>query len=262
MDPPPAPLSPPSPPQVEVEVKLLDDNETLQFFVRNRAKRGREPLQKWTGDGRAPAPVSNRPAATTSLSDGIGLSHISTAARVIDMAVALWQEDDTVIFSARMDGSVVTSPRNGPAATAPENIVFPRGLRIACIDDNGIARQSLSRMLGAKFPDSVVTVYGETVDSVEAFKDALLDGCDIAVLDQNLDIPGAGDELLGTDVLKAAVARGYDGLAFVRSGNVSAADQQLYYESGAHGVYDKAMPLKQLAGELAKEYARLMGDQN
>ena len=237
-------------------MKLLDDNETLQFFVRNRAKRGHEPLQKWTGGGRSPAPVTNRYAGTSSLSDGIGLSHISTAARVIDMAVALWQEDETVVFSARTAGSVATSPQNSPAATVPENVVFPRGLRIACIDDSSIARQSLSRMLTAKFPDSVVTVYGETVDSVETFKDTLLNGCDIAVLDQNLDIPGAGDELLGTDVLKAVVALGYDGLAFVRSGNVSAADAQLYYESGAHGVCDKAMPLKQLADELAKEYAR------
>ena len=238
-------------------MKLLDNNKTLQFFVRNQAQAGRKPLQKWTGDGRSPASVSNRPSGTSSLSDGIGLSHISTAARVTDMAVALWQEGETVIFSARTDGCVVTLPQNGPAAaTAPQNIVFPRGLRIACIDDSSIARKSLSKMFSDKFPDSVVTVYGETMDSVETFKDTLLNGCDIAVLDQNLDIPGAGDELLGTDVLKAAVARGYDGLAFVRSGNVSAADQQLYYDSGAHGVYDKAMPLRQLAGELAKEYAR------
>ena len=65
------------------------------------------------------------------------------------------------------------------------------------------------------------------------------------VLDQNLDFPGVA--MLGTSVLEDVLSRGYNGLACIRSGDISEEDQQLYMRSGAHCIFDKELPLKDLA---------------
>ena len=243
----------PGDPGVQLRVVLLEDHSAVQFVVSNRANSGRPKLQRWTSESRPPAPADPPSGQPTPLSDGLGLSHIYAAAKVIGMAVELWQDDDTVFFRATLPAGVVASRGSDRAADAAETVAFPRGLRIACLDDSGIARRSLRTVLGARFPESVVSAFGSTADEVEAFKAALLDeGCDIAVFHQNLDFPGA--PMVGTSVLEDVLSRGYDGLACMRSGNVSEEDQQLYFRSGAHCVFDKELPLRDLALQLAREY--------
>ena len=245
----------PSNPGVRLQITLLEDHSAIQFVVSNRANSERPKLQRWTSESRPPAPVDPPSGQPTSLSDGLGLSHISDAAKIIDMAVELWQDDDTVFFRATLAADVVASCGNDCAADVAETIALPHGLRISCLDDSGIARRSLQTVLSARLPESAVSVFGSTVDEVESFKAALLEeGCDIAVFDQNLDFPGA--PMVGTSVLEDVLSRGYNGLACMRSGNVSEEDQKLYFRSGAHCIFDKELPLKDLALQLAREYLR------
>ena len=238
---------------VQLQIVLLEDHSAIQFVVSNRANSERPKLQRWTSESQPPAPVDSPSGQPTSLSDGLGLSHISDAAKIIDMAVELWQDDDAVFFRATLAADVVASSGNDCANDVAETIAFPHGLRISCLDDSGIARRSLQTVLSARFPESAVSVFGSTVDEVESFKAALLEeGCDIAMFDQNLDFPGA--PMVGTSVLEDVLSRGYNGLACIRSGNVSEEDQQLYMRSGAHCIFDKELPLKDLALQLAREY--------
>ena len=255
----------PRDPQIQLQIKLLRDDAStgsngpvrVEFCVTNRVKSEGKKVKRWTSDDPAPSPV-HRPAASKSLSESIGLSQIAAAAKVGNMSAELWQEEDTVIFRAIMAAEVVTTESNGPSPQASEvaqPVVFPAGLRISCLDDSAIARRSLLHALSAKFPESTISVYGETVEEVEQFKETLLGAaCDIALFDQNLDISGCS--MLGTDILKDVLARGYRGLACIRSGNVSDADRELYMQSGAQCIFDKELPLKALAVELAQQHSR------
>ena len=86
---------------------------------------------------------------------------------------------------------------------------------------------------------AVVGVYGETLADVELFKQAVAQGCDIVIVDQNLSLPGA--EVKGTTLICEIFAAGYTGLACVRSANCTNADQTDYLCSGAHCAIDKEL---------------------
>ena len=81
-----------------------------------------------------------------------------------------------------------------------------------------------------------------------------LTGCHIAILDQNIDLPGKN--VFGTDLIKELRSKGCTAMLCIRSGNVSQADQELYFRSGANSVFDKELTFKELALELGREYAQ------
>ena len=83
---------------------------------------------------------------------------------------------------------------------------------------------------------------------------ASLTGCHIAILDQNIDLPGKN--VFGTDLIKELRSKGCRAMLCIRSGNVSQADQELYFRSGANSVFDKELTFKELALELGREYAQ------
>mmetsp|Transcript_51250 Transcript_51250/g.83798 ORF Transcript_51250/g.83798 Transcript_51250/m.83798 type:complete len:88 (+) Transcript_51250:1-264(+) len=62
--------------------------------------------------------------------------------------------------------------------------------------------------------------------------------------------------MLGTTVMQEVLDKGYEGMACIRSGNVSEADSDLYHRCGAHCIFDKETPVKQLLPKLAIQYER------
>ena len=78
-----------------------------------------------------------------------------------------------MIFKAMMAACGVMSPRHGSVATTAQNIVFPYRLQTACSDNSGTACLFLHVVLSTKFPNSMVTVLGDTVDEFDTFKDTV-----------------------------------------------------------------------------------------
>ena len=236
------------------------------------------------------------------------------------MDLELWQEGDLVYFRAIVD-VVLTKDKeqeNPPEGTRAKG--FPPGMHIVCLDDSAVARRSLSVVLSARIPGSVVEVFGQSTSEVDLFVQAVLcrcgtpmaalggggkalegrfrsrskrghyslrasrapihmlcDGtgrhgtkrscdasvfcrCDIAILDQYLDYPGA--LTLGSDIAQQIMAQGYQGLLCIRSGNTSAADQATYFRSGAHCVVDKDVPLTEVIKMLSVEHDKFLQNKN
>ena len=88
---------------------------------------------------------------------------------------------------------------------------------------------------------------------------ASLTGCHIAIVDQNIDL--LGQNVLGTDLIKELRSKGCTAMLCIRSGNVSQADQELYFQSGANSVFDKELTFKELSLQLEREYAQWERDQ-
>ena len=250
--------------RLKVEVSNHDSQTStaLSFTLINRAKADKPPLSSWSASDTEAVHASANVDHYESVSTGLGLQHIAMAVSVCDMSAELWQEDAYVHFRLRMDSEVshcIDAEHDSTASTdtAP---CFPPNVHILCMDDSPIARRALESILPKEIPGSVVQVFGETLADVAEFKRAVVEQCDIAIVDQNLTFPGA--EVKGTSVIKEILAAGYGGLACVRSANCTDADQREYLESGAHCAIDKDARWREMVQLLAKAYAKHMGCQN
>ena len=74
-----------------------------------------------------------------------------------------------------------------------------------------------------------VKVFGKDALEANLFVKAAASSAHIAILDQHLEYGGESN-ILGSDLMRALVATGFRGLLCMRSGNVAAEDQQLYFE--------------------------------
>ena len=86
------------------------------------------------------------------------------------------------------------------------------------------------------------------------FKQAVAHKCDIAIVDQNINLPGA--DIKGTDLIEELVLAGYTGLVCVHSANCTAKDMAEYLKSGAHCAVDKDMPWGEKVKLLGQAYAK------
>ena len=224
----------------------------LRFLLTNRANSNRPALRRPWSSQDPNQEVSLKDSSRPTLSDGIGLQHISMVANSSGMVAQLWQNDDDVFFELRLDTQVVPAVTPTTVAHRRATRVVPHGLSILCLDDSPIARQSLQYMLEAEVPDARVATFGQDIKEVEDFKKAALKEGNIVILDQHVDVPGF--ELLGTAIIEELLAAGYAGFACIRSGNSTAADRVQSRKSGAHWHVGKELRLREMVSQLMIEY--------
>ena len=140
--------------------------KTLRFLLTNRANPQRAPLtDRWSSRGAGDCLPHD--AARPALSDGLGLQHIRIVAGACGMVAQLWQDGPDVLFE-------LCVPTTTAAATAglsplqPAQLVqpFPHGLTILCLDDSGVARESLQCILEAEVPGATVATFGRNAAEV------------------------------------------------------------------------------------------------
>ena len=234
---------------------LSDDCRPLEsvkvrFLVTNLANPSRPALQtRWSSqEASGPLPKdSTRPT----LSDGLGLQHISMVANASGMVAQLWQVDQEVYFELCLNTTV--KPTEGSEEQAVHvALPFPAGLTILGVDDSAIARRTLKMNLQREVPTATTEMYGKDVAEVEEFKRAALQRADILILDENVDLPG--NELLGSAILQELIAAGYKGFACIRSGNSAASDVAQSLAAGAHWHVGKEVPIRDMLQEMRVEY--------
>ena len=244
-------------PELKLTVEISGDGLTqaLSFTLRNKAKAGHPQLADWSASSAGAADAFNTVEQDNQdVSTGLGLQHIAMVVNICGMSAELWQEDDYVYFRLHTDteASVDISTMSNPTGEyRPRHLPSP--VHILCIDDSATARMALAVVLPKKIPGAVVGVFGETLADVELFKQAVSQGCDIVIVDQNLSLPGA--EVKGTSLIREIFAAGYTGLACVRSANCTHADQTDYLRSGAHCAIDKDLRWSQVVQLLDSAYA-------
>uniref|UniRef100_A0A7S4LCM7 Response regulatory domain-containing protein n=1 Tax=Eutreptiella gymnastica TaxID=73025 RepID=A0A7S4LCM7_9EUGL len=258
----------PHDPQVKLAVEVLDqdmdgqracseDNPcgrpvVLRFEVSNRANAERPPLQvSWTSDGPSDA-LANESSRPT-LSDGLGLQHISMVVNLCGMKARLWQHECRVFFELRLNTQIAVGARLESTEVVKMTRPVPMDLNILCLDDSPVARQSLQYMLPAHIPGATVATFGKNLEEVHEFKKAALTDGDLVILDQNVDVPEA--KLKGTDIVKELVADGYKGFACIRSGDCSEEDRALSHQSGAHWHVGKELRLRDMSEQLMFKYS-------
>ena len=203
--------------QQQPEPGPFNRRRRVQFMVTNRANSSKARLEgRWSSDGNDLRRFPHDASEAVSLSDGLGLQHIRKVANLCGMEAHLWQEHGVVYFTATI-ATEISEGGVGPTDTALQAIPqLPPNTRIFCIDDSAIARESMACILPSLIPDSIVRTFGENLASVEQFKAAVLEGCDIAILDQHLDYPGA--EVLGTSITEYLAKAGFQVLNWAQGG--------------------------------------------
>ena len=146
--------------------------KTLQFLLTNRANPQRAPLtDRWSSRGTSDCLPQD--AARPALSDGLGLQHIRMVASTCGMVAQLWQVGPDVFFELCAPVTTAAATAAGLAHLHPAPLVqpFPDGLTILCLDDSGVARESLQCMLEAEVPGATVATFGR--DAVEVPSETL-----------------------------------------------------------------------------------------
>ena len=194
------------------------------------------------------------------LSDRIGLQHSLSACQALNMTASLTQSGQTVVFTAVADVRLAppTPLREGrqcSTAYHQEAAAFPPDLKICCIDDSDAARRLLDFNLRIRAKTSAVHVFGEERLEVSQFMEAVLDGGDIAILDQHLEFEGEG-LIYGTDLVRELFKKGFQGLLCVRSANVAPEDQTKYTEAGVHCIFGKDVGMREMITEMQIAYVQ------
>ena len=232
----------------------LDPGETLQEVVFRVTNYADPSNPRITEDFVRRCLCGERPhsAAPNGVSEGLGLQHIFMAATAVGMQVLLVQEADLVMFTLTTKAQVVGQ---GPArnlSASPVPLAVPAGLTFCCIDDNAIARLLVTSAIQKGFPQSTVRQYGERLEDVADFTEAVAAGADVAILDQNLEFES--QTVLGSDLVRELIANGYLGLLCIRSANDSESDQALYRASGAHCFLDKGLAPAEMVRQVTSAY--------
>ena len=231
----------------------------VRFIMTNRANPDRPLEGRWSSRSRG-RPIKPNDALRPTLSDGLGLEHISTVANACGMEVRLWQEEQDVFFELSFQTielaessagpNVTSSPR--PSSPTPP---FPDGLNILALDDSGIARLNLEATLKTEIPNAVIAAYGKDLAEVSEFKRAALEKGDILIMDENLQVPGV-ELLQGSAILKDLIAAGYHRFACIRSGDSADADKRRSLASGAQWHVGKEVWIREMVRQLRVEYEK------
>ena len=235
------------------QTPTIAPRQKLVFKVTNRADPAKPRI---SGDLLVQAEHGPVQRTSGALFDGFGLQHIVMAAQTLGMATSLTQDGDVVTFEASIDTEIVADPDSSLEARAP----FPVGLRICCIDDSAVARRLVALHVSRHFPGSTVQQFGDTLMDVQRFKEAVLSGADVAILDQNMEYPSM--TVYGTTLVQELLLDNYRGLLCIRSANSSEADVALYKESGAHCSVDKAARPEEMVEQIKVAYLRHVGPYN
>ena len=223
----------------------------VRFLVTNRANPSRPALQNRWSSQEACAPLPKDSTRPT-LSDGLGLQHISMVANASGMVAQLWQVDQEVYFELCLNTTVKPTEVSEVQAVHVAH-PFPAGLTIMGLDDSAIARRTLKLNLDRDVPTATTEMYGKDIAEVEEFKRAALQRADILILDENVDLPG--NEQAGSAILQELIAAGYKGFACIRSGNSAASDVAQSLAAGAHWHVGKEVPIRDMLQEMREVYS-------
>ena len=231
-----------------------DPGETLQEVVFRVTNYADPSNPRITDDFVRRCLCGERPhsAAPNGVSEGLGLQHIFMAATAVGMQVSLVQEADLVMFTLTTKAQVVGQGPARDLSASPAPLAVPTGLTFCCIDDNAIARLLVTSAIEKGFPQSTVWQYGERLEDVADFTEAVAAGADVAILDQNLEFES--QTVLGSDLVSELIANGYPGLLCIRSANGSESDQALYRASGAHCFLDKGLAPAEMVQRVTSAY--------
>ena len=221
----------------------------VRFVMRNRANPSRPLKAPWSSQQPSKPLPSDELRPT--LSDGLGLQHISMVANSCGMEAQLWQQETEVFFQLRFNTTGIPKPAQPLLHVA---LPFPAGLHILVLDDSEIARTNLELKLQKEIPDATIAAYGKDVIEVEQFKRDAIDRGNILIVDENVDLPGG--TLHGSSIVKQLVAVGYEGFACIRSGSSAEADKARSLRSGAHWHVGKDVWLRDMVSQLRAEYKK------
>ena len=231
----------------------------VRFLMTNRANPDRPLKGCWSSRQSSERPVKPNDPSRPTLSDGLGLEHISTVANACGMEVQLWQEEQNVFFELSFETIEVAKSSAGPNVTSspqpsPAIPPFPDGLNILVVDDSAIARLNLEATLKTEIPNAVIATYGKDLADVEEFKRAALEKGDILIMDENIHLPGV--EIQGSAILKELIAAGYHRFACIRSGDSADADKTRSLMSGAQWHVGKEVWIREMIRQLSVEYQK------
>jgi CheY-like chemotaxis protein len=226
----------------------------IVFRVANRAHPDRPPLtedfiQKLADQ----VPGNTGSGAVPALSDQVGLSHCFAIAKACGFALSLKQDDDLVIFEAR----VMAEHMEPPNDVSPDRVSrpLPPGLRFRVLDDSAVARRLVTHQLTALASPQSVKAFGATQDEVLLFLLQSVTTADVIIMDEHLQYSGA--EFRGSDLMERFVAAGFQGLLCARSANCSETDIRKYVRSGAQCILRKEMSGTEMVETIADAYHRM-----
>ena len=247
----------PEDPEVKLVVTTteIEERVRLTFLLTNRANPSRPTVTPEYIDRVLSGESRKAGASTSAMSDQIGLQHAFLAADLHNMETSLVQVGTQVEFKALMDVAVAPDVQDShDDLYAVDLAKFPSGVRIHAIDDSAATRELLKHnLLLRATPD--VHMYGEKHAEVAQFIHGAAADADLVILDQHLEY-GDPDNVLGTELIPQLLARGFAGFICMRSGNVSSDDVAMYLEAGAHCVFGKEIPLKQMIDDMKVAYVR------
>ena len=240
-------------------VDAAEGQARLVFTVSNRANPARPRVTPDYLDDVLSGRLQSHGPATSAMSDRIGLQHAFMAAKAHGMTLRLTESAQRV--TARLEGVVqlCAPPRPAEHDCDGDQVqgAWPHDLTICCIDDSAPARRLLLHNLTAWAQTSRVRLYGQNESEAAAFVEDTLREGDIAILDQHLEYGGEAN-LLGTDLVRQLVARGFAGLICMRSANMTEEDVALYRAAGAHCTFGKDGLVKDMILAMKLQYVRRM----
>ena len=166
---------------------------------------------------------------------------------------------------------------------------FPNDLHICCIDDSAAARRLLHFNLTQWGRTENVHIFGKDETEASEFVRKTVAVGRIAILDQHLEY-GGESSLLGTgpthspplpnalpllpppsllsthppsvpaDLVELLVAKQFQGLICMRSGNASAHDMAKYRNAGAHCIFGKDVSMRKMIEDMKVAYVRHVSD--
>ena len=190
-------------------------------------------------------------------SDGstmLGMSEVLQVAKCMHAEPSRLFAPRSVIFSLWVPVGLATKPDSVPQ--------MPGGMVYFLCDDDNISRRIgelilRQKCLGADMTRSQIVggTYAEAMTFVtDVLAAGALHGNDtvICIIDQNLEYQDI--KVLGTDITRSLINKGFTGLIFIRSANDDFESVEEYRQAGATGYIRKDMTIEDAAEDLARQY--------
>ena len=161
------------------------------------------------------------------------------------------QEDVSRPSSAETSAEVLEIPWTRKRGRSQE---LKRDLMMICADDDPMMRigyrgvvKVLERVKESKILGATYTEASSLVTTVLGAAEVYGDENVVCVFDLHMDTYPGEEEVLGSDVISALRAAGFQGVAIIRSGNEDDHSKKICYEAGADAVLNKRINYKQVS---------------
>ena len=233
----------PDRPGIAMHVRWSVEEGKITFSIVNQVKDG-VPHLKWETGNHNPTMQPRVSYKSTNSNTGLGLRHITLAARACGGMARLYVLDGLATFNFTVPCTIIRETK------IP---VLEHNLRIFFVDDSMIARKSAATLLPSAANNATVTVFGQSISDINLFRHTVSQSIpDMVILDQNIDF--GNTLILGTDLISEIKQsnNSYGRTTFaIRSANCTAKDRLPYMSSGADCVVNKEMDWKSVCCTLA-----------